>query len=152
MLWIRNSLFTFFRLCLIHVVEVRWAKQLMGVCLRYFSKTMGLLGLPVLRLHARTLSLAVLVMLLLVFCFNQRIGTMGIFSLTSKILVFPHYYVGKSSHYCWWIWIKLNCLWNIECPLCLAFGLIHLLSSVPLPLCSLPLLQVYIYIYIFLAL
>jgi len=75
---------TFARLCLIHVVEVRWEKQLMGGCLKYFSKTMDLLGLPVLRLHARTSSLAVLVMLLLVSCFNQRIGTMETFFLISK--------------------------------------------------------------------
>lgn len=75
---------TFARLCLIHVVEVRWEKQLTGGCLKYFSKTMDLLGLPVLRLHARTSSLAVLVMLLLVSCFNQRIGTMGTFYLISK--------------------------------------------------------------------
>lgn len=76
------------RLCLIHEAEVRWVKRQMVVYMRFFNRTMGLLALKVSKLHVRILSLAVLVMQLPAFYFNQRIGTTGIFFLTSMIYLF----------------------------------------------------------------
>lgn len=80
-----NIIFLSCRLCLIHGAEVRWVKPPMVDCMRFFNKTMGLLALLVLKLPGRTLSLAALVMQLPAFYFNQRIGTMGIFFLTSML-------------------------------------------------------------------
>lgn len=56
---------------------------------------LGSLGLPVLKLHVRTPSSAVLVMQLLASYFNPRIDTMGIFYLTSMLLLlwFINYFI-----------------------------------------------------------
>lgn len=80
------------RLCLIHEAEVKWVKQPMVVCMRFFNKTMDLSAQPPLKQHERTSLSAVPVMLLQVFYSSPKTDTTEISSSTSMfpILRFPY--------------------------------------------------------------